>query len=60
CAFTPCAIRKAAGPTRPASDDRLHSRSERTGGGFMASADGRYLIGSLNRMLTMDSNRIDE
>src|SRR6266545_5157208 len=27
---------------------------------FMASGDGRFLIGSLDRMLTMDVNRIDE
>lgn len=27
---------------------------------YMASGDGRFLIGWLDRMLTMDVNRIDE
>jgi transposase len=45
---------------RLAQSDSLHRPVGAHPLEFMASGDGRFLIGSLDRMLTMDVNRIDE
>ncbi len=59
-ASTPCATRRVAGLSRPAPDDCFTRPVGAHPLEFMASGDGRFLIGSLDRILTMDSNRIDE
>jgi hypothetical protein len=53
-------VPKAAGLFRLAPDDCSHRPVGAHPLEFMASGDGRFLIGSLDRMLTMDVNRIDE
>jgi hypothetical protein len=59
-ATTPSAAHSAAGLFLLAVDDISHRPVGAHPLVFMASGDGRFLIGSLDRMLTMDVNRIDE